>query len=106
MKICDFCLHFQADGKCALDLKLPNGMSCREFASSLEKFCADPKDFVNQQQVVGMATFFGIKGSELKKVKIMATLAEAGPVQVADHPEPEPAPKDFYSPYASFNLRK
>jgi hypothetical protein len=39
----------------------------------MEKFCSDPKDFVNERQ---MATFFGMKGTELKKVKIMASREE------------------------------
>jgi hypothetical protein len=51
-------------------------MSCREFGPSLEKFCSDPKDFVNPRQLIQMAAFFGIKGMELKKVKLMATREE------------------------------
>ena len=52
-------------------------MTCREFDPSLEKFCADPKDFVNPRQLVQMATYFGVKGPELKKVKLMATREES-----------------------------
>jgi hypothetical protein len=51
-------------------------MTCREFGPTLDKFCADPKDYANARQLVEMATFFGIKGPELKKVKKMATLEE------------------------------
>lgn len=51
-------------------------MSCREFAPELEGFCSDPKDFVNPAQIVQMATFFGMKGSELKKVNLMAAREE------------------------------
>jgi len=47
-------------------------MRCREFSPGIERFCANPKDFVNSGQLLQMATFFGIKGSELKKVKVMA----------------------------------
>ena len=47
-------------------------MTCREFGPSLEKFCSDSKDFVDPRQLVQMATYFGIKGPELKKVKLMA----------------------------------
>jgi hypothetical protein len=43
----------------------------------MEKFCADPKDFVSKSQIVGMATFFGMKGSELKKVTAMASREES-----------------------------
>jgi hypothetical protein len=106
MRICEFCFHFGQDGSCGLGLKLPNGLSCREFSPTLEKFCADSKDFVNQKQLVEMATFFGIKGSELKKVKLMATQAESSRVQPPDSPEAELPPDDLYSPYASFSLRK
>jgi hypothetical protein len=42
----------------------------------MEKFCSNPKDFVNEGQIIEMATFFGMKGTELKKVKIMASRAE------------------------------
>ncbi len=51
-------------------------MSCREFDPAMEKFCSDRKDFVDPRQIVQMATFFGIKGPELKKVKLMASREE------------------------------
>jgi hypothetical protein len=51
-------------------------MGCRAFEPSLRKFCSDPKDFVSSGQIVQMATFFGMKGSELKKVNVMAARAE------------------------------
>jgi len=47
-------------------------MSCREFEPGLEKFCADPKDFVSPRQIVEMATYFGLQKTELKKVKVIA----------------------------------
>ena len=43
----------------------------------MEKFCADPKDFVDQNQIVKMATFFGFQRTELKKIKIMAAGEES-----------------------------
>jgi hypothetical protein len=52
-------------------------MSCREFGPSLERFCSDPKDFVNPRQIIQMATFFGVKGTELKKIKLMADREES-----------------------------
>ncbi len=52
-------------------------MSCREFGPGIERFCSDPKDFVNSGQIVQMATFFGMKGTELKKVKLMAAREES-----------------------------
>jgi hypothetical protein len=52
-------------------------MSCREFKPSLERFCSDPKDFVSHAQLVQMATFFGMKGSELRKVNLMAEREES-----------------------------
>ena len=51
-------------------------MACREFEPALEKFCSDPKDFVSHAQIVQMATFFGMKGSELRKVNLMASREE------------------------------
>jgi hypothetical protein len=52
-------------------------MACREFEPALEKFCSDPKDFVGPAQIVQMATFFGMKGRELKKVNLMAAREES-----------------------------
>ena len=52
-------------------------MTCREFNPALEKFCSDAKDFVDPKQLVEMATYFGIKGPELKKVKLMAAKEES-----------------------------
>jgi hypothetical protein len=60
-----------------LGLKIPKAMSCREFGPGIEKFCSDPGDFVNPNQIIQMATYFGMKGTELKKVKLMATRAES-----------------------------
>ena len=77
MKICEFCLQFQLDGTCRLGLSIPKSMTCREFGPTLEKFCSDAKDFVDPKQLVQMATYFGIKGSELKKVKLMAAKEES-----------------------------
>ena len=71
MTICEFCLQY-ANGSCGLGLKIPKTMRCREFAPGLEKFCADPADFVSPNQIVEMARFFGIDKAELKKVKIIA----------------------------------
>jgi hypothetical protein len=77
MIVCEFCLNYQQDGECRLGLKIPKAMSCREFGPGIEKFCSDPTDFVNPNQIIQMATFFGMKGTELKKVKLMATRAES-----------------------------
>jgi hypothetical protein len=73
MIVCEFCLQYRPDGQCALGLKIPKGMKCREFGPTLEKFCSDAKDFVDQKQIIQMATYFGIKGPELKKIQLMAT---------------------------------
>lgn len=77
MIVCELCLHFRRNSECRLDLKLPKGMSCREFVPSMESFCSNPSDFVNSRQLVQMATFFGMKGPELKKVKLMAAREES-----------------------------
>jgi hypothetical protein len=75
--VCDFCKQFRQDGRCYLGLKIPKAMGCREFDPSLEKFCSEPKDFVSHAQIVQMATFFGMKGRELKKVNLMASREES-----------------------------
>jgi len=51
-------------------------MSCREFEPGIEKFCSNPADFVGTSQILQMATYFGIKGSELKKITLMAERAK------------------------------
>ena len=72
MIVCNFCSHYQQGGECELGLKIPKGMSCRDFGPGLESFCSNPNDFVSPNQIIQMATFFGMKGTELKKVKVMA----------------------------------
>jgi len=72
MNICEFCLRYSPEGTCEMGLNIPKGMSCREFAPGLEKFCADPKDFVSPRQIIEMAIYFGLQKTELKKVKIIA----------------------------------
>lgn len=82
--ICEFCLNYTKDGKCTVGLDIRKGMTCREFRPGMEKFCADPKDFVNGSQIVEMAMYFGLGRTELKKVKIMAARAEThGQAEVA-----------------------
>jgi hypothetical protein len=76
MLICEFCLQFQNDGKCRYGFNLPPRMSCHEFDPGIEKFCDNPKDFVDGRQIIQMATYFGFKGMELKKIKRIATLEE------------------------------
>lgn len=49
----------------------------------MEKFCSDRKDFVDPRQIVQMATYFGIKGPELKKVKLMASREETSRLENA-----------------------
>jgi hypothetical protein len=77
MIVCEFCVLYQQNTKCALGLKIPKGMGCHEFIPSLAMFCADPKDFVGPNQIIQIATFFGMKGPELKKVKQMAAREES-----------------------------
>jgi hypothetical protein len=81
MIVCEFCTLRKLDGECGVGLKIPSGMSCREFAPGMEMFCADPKDFVSSRQIIEMAAFFGIKGIELKKVKRMATGEDSARLQ-------------------------
>ena len=76
MIVCESCSHYRQDGKCLLGLNIPKGMSCREFAPSMEKFCSNPSDFVSPSQIIQMATYFGFKKAELKKIKLMAEAAD------------------------------
>jgi len=72
MTICEFCLHQSQDAACRLGLNIPKTMKCREFAPGIEKFCDKSKDFVNVDQIVQMAKFFGLERTELKKVHRIA----------------------------------
>jgi hypothetical protein len=90
MIVCEFCVQYAPDGKCGLGLSIAKAMSCREFGPGLEKFCSNPQDFVSPSQIIQMATFFGMKGTELKKVKLMATQEEVAralppPNQTSEH---------------------
>jgi hypothetical protein len=76
MIVCEFCLHYRDDGKCMLGLNIPKAMSCREFGPGIEKFCSNPTDFVSPGQIIQMATYFGFKKAELKKIKLMAEAVE------------------------------
>jgi len=72
MIICDFCLLHSKEGVCRLGLKIPKTMKCREFAPGIERFCAEPTDFVSPDQIIDMAKYFGLERTELKKVKTIA----------------------------------
>ena len=79
--VCEFCMQYQQNGECGLGLKIPKGMSCREFSPGMERFCSNPKDFVSPGQIIQMATHFGMKGTELKKIKLMADKEESARLQ-------------------------
>ena len=72
MIICDFCLLRSEKGECRVGLNIPKTMKCREFSPGIEKFCVKPTDFVSPNQIIDMASFFGLGKTELKKVKIIA----------------------------------
>ena len=72
MTICDFCLLHSPESGCRLGLNIPKTMKCREFAPGIDRFCAKPADFVDPNQIIEMAKFFGIERTELKKVRIIA----------------------------------
>lgn len=84
MIICEFCVQYRPDGKCELGLNIPKQMGCREFDPGMEKFCSNPNDFVNPHQIKQMAQFFGIKGTELKKVQQMAARGEKARSKASD----------------------
>ena len=90
MLVCEFCLQYKQDGECGLGLKIPKSMTCREFVPTLDKFCSDASDFVDPKQLVQMATYFGIKGPELKKVKLMAAREQTSRSVVSSEPQSFP----------------
>ena len=72
MTICEFCLLHSRESGCRLGLNIPKTMKCREFDPGMDRFCAEPADFVNPDQIIEMAKFFGLEKTELKKVRIIA----------------------------------
>jgi hypothetical protein len=66
-------------------------MTCREFGPTLEKFCSNPNDFVDPRQIMQMAVYFGIKGPELKKIKLMAATAQSSRSEIPLQPSPDTA---------------
>lgn len=87
MIVCDFCLQFGPDGQCRLGLNIPKRMACRQFETGMEKFCSNRDDFVSPNQIIRMATFFGFKNTELKKIKLMAASAESSRAQLPAVPD-------------------
>ena len=76
MIICEFCLQYKQGGECGFGLRIPRAMRCHDFDPGVAKFCSDPADFKGAHQIVQMATFFGVKGPELRKVRQIATREE------------------------------
>jgi len=70
--ICDFCILHSLEKGCSLGLNIPKTMRCREFEPGIDRFCAKPADFVDLNQIIEMAKFFGLARAELRKVKIVA----------------------------------
>lgn len=77
MIVCEFCMRYEPDGKCGVGLTIPKRMGCREFDPGVERFCSKPSDFVSARQITEMATYFGFKGTELKKIKLITAREES-----------------------------
>ena len=88
--LCGFCSERLADNSCRLGLNAPRAMSCRDFAPAIEEFCSTATDFTGSAQVVQMATFFGLRGTEMKKVREMAAREEARRTAVASDASSHP----------------
>ena len=71
MKLCEFCVLQQADGRCSRDRRIPQKMRCVEFTPGLERFFATPADYAGREQLRQMAVYFGFAGIELKRVLAM-----------------------------------
>ncbi len=68
MTLCEFCALQQADGVCSKGHTTPKKMRCVDFTPGIERFCSTPGDYTGQEQLRQMASFFGIRGKELKRV--------------------------------------
>jgi hypothetical protein len=71
MTLCELCKLQEVDKRCARGLPIPTKMRCTDFTPGIERFCATPEDYTGKDQVYQMALFFGLKGKELKRVKMM-----------------------------------
>lgn len=76
MTLCEFCQLQQKQGGCELGHQPPKKMRCRDFQPGFVRFFGDRADFTGRGQVEQMARFFGLTGSELKKVLTMADREE------------------------------
>jgi hypothetical protein len=47
-------------------------MRCLDFAPGIERFCQDPTDYKGGEQLHQMASYFGLRGKELKRVHELA----------------------------------
>lgn len=72
MTICEFCVLQQADKSCLRGLTIPKKMRCLDFAPGIERFCQDPTDYKGGEQLHQMASYFGLRGKELKRVHELA----------------------------------
>jgi hypothetical protein len=68
MVLCELCVLQQADKQCSKGNTIPKKMRCTDFTPGIERFCATPGDYTGQKQLGQMASFFGLKGKELKRV--------------------------------------
>jgi hypothetical protein len=79
MKLCDFCIHQNADGSCAAGRPQPQKMRCVDFTPSIERFCATPEDYTGRAQLKQMAVFFGLAGKELQRVLALGSKGVSKP---------------------------
>jgi hypothetical protein len=72
MKLCELCVHQEADKRCSVGRAVPQKMRCVEFKPGIERFCATPEDYTGPAQIRQMAIFFGLAGKELQRVLALA----------------------------------
>ena len=78
MILCELCQLQQKSGGCELGHQPPKKMRCRDFQPGFDRFFGDRADFTGRKQIEQMAGFFGLTGSELKKVLSMTDREEQG----------------------------
>ena len=90
MKLCEFCILQESDGRCANGRSIPKKMRCVDFTPTIERFCSSPKDYSGQDQLRQMALFFGLSGKELKRVLALgeAVSANRGSDEIARGSQP------------------
>lgn len=69
MILCELCTLQTTEKNCSRGHNTPTKMRCVDFTPGLERFFANAADYTGKAQITQMASYFGLKGKELKRVQ-------------------------------------